>query len=405
MTTTEPTDSAIPTVVEAARALAPLILAHADSIEAERRLPEPVVQGLTEAGVFRLYVPRALGGAEADPVTVCRVVEELAEADGATGWCAMVGATFSLFGGLLPDQAAREIYGDPSVAVAGSFRPGGTARIVEGGYLVSGRWSFGSGITHSDWVFGACRVFDGDAPRLTASGAPELRLLFFPQSEAEIIDTWDVGGLRGTGSHDHAIADLFVPVHRTCRFSEEPVQPGPLYSLPPIMLCIAPMAAVAIGIARHALDALKELAGAKTPARSQNRLREHPLAQFQVGQAEGLLRAGRAFLYESLAAAWDAAQRGQRLTWEQRGLVWLATTQAVDLAVQVVDLVFRAGGGSSVYASLPIERCLRDLHTLAQHHSVAVHNYEVAGQLFMGFEMAGSHWGRDYRGDAPSAVQ
>ncbi|HZO32492.1 MAG TPA: hypothetical protein VFH48_41630 [Chloroflexota bacterium] len=128
---------------------------------------------------------------------------------------------------------------------------------------------------------------------------------------------------------------------------------------------------------------------------------EPPLAQFQIGQAEGLFRSGRAFLYESLGAAWDAAQRGQWLTWEQRGLVWLATTQAVDQAVQVVDLVFRAGGGSAVYATLPIERCLRDLHTLAQHHSVAAHNYEVAGQLFLGFDMAGSHWGRDYRGDAP----
>jgi len=138
-TAAESSDATTSSYLEAAQALAPLIGAHAESIESERRLPEPVIRALTEAGVFRLFAPRALGGAEADPVTVCRVVEELAKADGATGWCAMVGATFSLLGGLLPEQAAREIYVDPSVAVAGSFRPSGTARAVDGGYQVSGR--------------------------------------------------------------------------------------------------------------------------------------------------------------------------------------------------------------------------------------------------------------------------
>src|SRR6266536_2722072 len=138
--------------LEAARALAPLIGAHADVIEAERRLPETVVRAMAEAGVFRLFVPRAFGGAEADPVTACRVVEALGEADGSTGWCAMVGSTFGLFGGLLTEEAAREVYADPDAFVAGAFRPSGIARAVPGGYRLSGRWSFGSGINHSTWV-------------------------------------------------------------------------------------------------------------------------------------------------------------------------------------------------------------------------------------------------------------
>ena len=387
--------------VEAARALSPLISAHADLIESERCLPEAVVGSLAEAGVFCLFVPRAFGGAEADPVTACRVVEALGEADGSTGWCAMVGSTFGLFGGLLPEQAAREIYTAPDAFVAGAFRPSGIARAVPGGYRLSGRWSFGSGISHSTWVFGSCRVFEGDEPRVSPSSGPEFRMLFFPRSEAEVIDTWRVAGLRGTGSHDFAVDDMFVPSHRACWITDQPIQPGPLYALPVLPVCVAPMAAVALGIARHALDTVKELAGTKTPARSQTTLRDSPQIQALIGEAEGALRAGRAFLYEAVGEAWDAALRGDSLTWEQRGLVWLATARAVTEAVQAVQLVFRAGGGTSIYSSLPLERCLRDIQTLAQHHSVAPHNYEIAGQLFLGLDLAGGLWGRDYRGDAP----
>jgi alkylation response protein AidB-like acyl-CoA dehydrogenase len=244
-------------------------------------------------------------------------------------------------------------------------------------------------------------VFDDDAPRLTPSGAPELRLLFFPRSEVELIDTWHVAGLRGTGSHDFTVNDLFVPAHRACWFADEPVRPNPLYTLPFITLSVAVFASVSLGIGRHALDALEALAGAKTPARSQTSLREQPQAQAQIGEAEGLLRAGRAFLYETVEAAWDTALDGRRLSREQHGLIWLAAAQAVAQAVQAVDLMFRAGGGSSIYATLPLERCLRDIRTVAQHHALAPHNYEIAGQFFLGFDLAGTLWGRDFRGDAP----
>jgi alkylation response protein AidB-like acyl-CoA dehydrogenase len=275
--------------VEAVRALAPLISEHADSIESERCLPESVVGAMRDAGVFRSFIPRALGGTEADPVTFCRVVEELARADGSTGWCAMLCGSYGLFGGLLPAAAAREIFADPDAIVAGSLAPTGTARAVAGGYQLSGRWSFGSGIAHSTWVLGGSRVLDGDAPRQTPRGTPEVRLLFFARSDVEIIDTWHVGGLRGTGSHDYRVQDLFVPDHRTCWFTEEPVELGPLYALPLIALSTALMAGVVLGIARHALDALEELAAVKTPARAQIVLREDPVARAKIGEAEGLL--------------------------------------------------------------------------------------------------------------------
>ena len=386
--------------IEAAEALTPLIREHADSIERERRLPGPVVSALTEAGLFRLFIPRAFGGAETDPMTACRAVEAIATADGAAGWCAMIGACYGLFAGLLPDQAAREIYSDPGVIVAGAFRSNGMARVVDGGYRAEGRWALGSGITHSTWALGGCRTYDGEAPRLTKSGTPELRLLFFPTSEVEIIDTWHVAGLRGTGSHDYRIAELVVPAHRACWFSEEPVQPGPLYTLPAIALFAAMIACVPLGIARHALDGFKELAGVKKSVRTETLLRDKPVAQAEFGQAEALLRAGRAFLYAIVEQAWDVALAGRRLSWEQRGLLWLAATQAAAQAAQAVDLVFRAGGASSVYATAPLERCLRDLRTAAQHICVTPANYELAGRLFLGLGLEGTPWESDSRGDA-----
>jgi alkylation response protein AidB-like acyl-CoA dehydrogenase len=317
----------------------------------------------------------------------------------------MLCGSYGLFGGLLPAAAAREIFTDPAAIVAGSLAPTGTARAVAGGYQVSGRWSFGSGITHSTWVLGGCRVLDGDAPRLTPRGTPEVRLLFFARSDVEIIDTWHVGGLRDTGSHDYRVQDLFVPDHRTCWFTEEPVEPGPLYALPLITLSTALMSGVALGIARHALDALEELAAVKTPARAQTVLREDPVARARIGEAEGLLRAGQAFVYRTLEEAWDVVRRGDRLGQEQHGLLRLAGTQAVTQALQALDLAFRAGGASSIFVASPLERCLRDIRAAAQHHILTPGNYELAGQCFLGFDLAGTFWGRDYRGNAQEPRQ
>jgi alkylation response protein AidB-like acyl-CoA dehydrogenase len=389
------------TVVEAVQVLAPLIREHADEIERERRLPDPLFRALAEADLFRLLTPRVFGGAEIDPLTVCQVIEEVAKIDGATGWCVMIGNCNAHFAGLLPVEAAREIYTGPEIVVAGAFRPTAIARVVDGGYSVTGRWPLGSGIMHSTWVLGACVVYDGDRPRLTPNGRPEFRFMFFPKADTEVIDTWHVAGLRGTGSHDYQVADLFVPAHRAFWFSEEPVQPGPVYTLPTIAIFATYISCVTLGIARHAIDAFKELAAVKTPTRSTTVLREKPVTQAQIGEAEGLLRAGRAFLYETVAAAWETAQRGGRLTWEQRGLLWLAATQAAGQASQAVDLMFRAGGASSIYATSPLERCLRDIRTAAQHITVMPTNYEIAGQFFLGASMESTSWAFDSRNDAP----
>jgi alkylation response protein AidB-like acyl-CoA dehydrogenase len=392
--------TAAASILESVRSLAPIVREHAESIDRERCLPKPVVRGLVDSGVFRLLMPRSLGGDEVEPLTACRVFDEAATQDGAVGWCTMIGAANGYFGGLLPTAGAREVYADRDVVLAGTFRPAGVAVAVDGGYRVAGRWPFASGIMHSHWLLGGCRVLDGNSPRLTSLGAPEVRLMFLPRAEANVIDTWHTGGLRGTGSHDFEVKDVFVPENRSVWFTDPPIERGPLYSLPAVTLFAPLIASVSLGIARHALEAFKELAGVKKPTYSQDLLRTNPVAQSQLGQAEGLLRAGRAFLFESLADSWGTASRGVPLSWEQRGLLWLSATQAATQALQAVDIVYRAGGASSVYVSTQLERCLRDIRTSSQHLQVMPANYEVAGQLFLGADMSATAWNRDNRGDA-----
>jgi alkylation response protein AidB-like acyl-CoA dehydrogenase len=390
--------STIVSLIDSVRSLAPLIREHVDVIDRERRLPKPMVRGLTESGIFRLLLPRSLGGDESEPMMACRVFEEVAIQDGAVGWCAMIGACNGYFGGLLPAAGAREVYADRDVVVAGTFCPTGVAVAVDGGYRVAGRWPFASGIMHAPWLLAGCRILDGDSPRLTSSGAPVVKLLFFPVSEASVIDTWHTGGLRGTGSHDFEARDVFVPASRSMWFTDSPVERGPLYSFPAITFFAPLIASVSLGIARHALEAFKEVAGVKKPTLSQELLRANPVVQSQLGQVEGLLRAGRAFLFESLEDSWGAVCRGNSLTWEQRGLLWLSATQAATQAIQAVDIVYRAGGASSVYVSTRLERCLRDIRTASQHLQVMPTNYELAGQLFLGSDMSATTWNRDSRG-------
>jgi len=160
-----------------------------------------------------------------------QVVEAVAEADAATAWNLMIGATYGFWAAFLPEVGAREIYGNTDAVVAGGLRPSGIAHAAAGGYRVSGRWAFASGIDHCAWWNGGCVVYEDGAPRPTETGTPQTVLVFFPATGGERIDTWDTGGLRGTGSHDYAVRDLFVPAERAFAFDASPRVPGLLYRL------------------------------------------------------------------------------------------------------------------------------------------------------------------------------
>jgi alkylation response protein AidB-like acyl-CoA dehydrogenase len=333
-------------------------------------------------------MPRTIGGAEADPMTLVRVVEEISRADGAAGWCMAIGGVYGVFGGYLAKDAAHEIYGsDPTVRTAGALRPMGTARVVDGGYHVTGRWPLGSGCQHSGWMIGNCRIFDGDQPRLQPDGMPVMRIMLFPTAQCEIFDTWHSIGLRGTGSHDYAVAGAFVPSARSLSFRELPVEQGPLYAFPTIALFGAALAAVPLGIARHAIDILVGLVGRKIASRSRKLLSEDALVQADLGRAEALLGSGRAFLHGKLAEAWQAVSAGKVLSVAERATLWLASTHAANAAKQATELMFEAGGSASLDVSCGLERCVRDVHAAVQHLALAPANYQMAGQAYLGVDM------------------
>lgn len=372
-------------LLDAARAIAPEVRAVRDEIENERQMPLPLVQAMQEAGFFRLLVPREIGGFAEHPLTAFLVIEEIARADGSAGWNLMIGVEEGMFSSFLPQETAREIWSlNPNAILGGSATPNGRAVAVEGGYRVTGQWPFASGCQHCTWLAGNSILLTGDTPIREEDGSARVRWLLFPAEQAEIIDTWNVAGMRGTGSHDIAVSDLFVPEGRVfAPYGGTPWPAGGLYEFPYRSIVGITLASVATGIARAAIDALVDLAAGKTPVGSRVLLRERAAVQADVARAEAMLRSARCFLFEAVEEAWEAAQRGP-LSLEQRALVRLAAINAVSSATHAVDLMYNAGGATSIYATNPLERCFRDIHVATQHAEVAPIQYEAAGRVFLG---------------------
>jgi indole-3-acetate monooxygenase len=362
-----------PSVLAAVRALTPMVAAGADETEQARRLPSAVFSELLEAGMFHLLTPRRFGGREVNVLTVLEALETFATADGSTAWVLMINNNGGMIPAYLDPTAAAEIYADdPTAVIAGALVPSGTARSVPGGYRVSGRWGFASGVEHSAWVVAACRVDDSD-----------VRAVVLPADDVTVVDTWSVGGLRGTGSHDFEVADAFVPAHRTFWLSDRPTQPGPLYRFPLRSFGAAAIAAVTLGIARGALDAVTELAAAKTPTMTALALRERPYVQTELARGEAIVRSARSWLFESVRQAWMDVVAGRHVTPHDQALLRLAATFAVQRAAEAVDIAHTLAGGSAIFTGSPLERAFRDVHTATQHFSVQPTMYEPIGRALL----------------------
>jgi indole-3-acetate monooxygenase len=374
--------------VEAARELAPLAAELAEQSERERRLPPELSEKIAAAGLYRLCVPASLGGAEAHPRTLVEAVEALAQGDAAAGWCLAICATSGTLAAYLPHEAAHEAYGDPLGVVGGVFAPTGRAVAAGDSYLVDGRWRFASNVESCDWLMGGCAVFDGDTVRTVASGRPDVRLMLFPRADAEVIDTWSVSGLRGTGSHDMRVAGLEVPAARSASLTTDaPVVTTPLYAFPAFGLLALGIAAVALGTARAAIDDVVDLAGAKTPTMSSRKLAERPGTQAGVARAEATLGAARALLLESIDRCWSAATAGGEISRILRARLRMAATHAVDRSAEAVDAAYLLGGGSAIYETSPLQRRFRDVHAATQHILVAPPTWELAGRALLGLEL------------------
>jgi indole-3-acetate monooxygenase len=372
-------------LLDTARAFRPRIIAQREHIEASRRLPEDLAGELAAAGFFRISLPQAYGGLELSPLEALEILEELARADASVAWCVWNGNTHWTAAQLAP-EAARTVYADPDVITANSTRASGQAQVVAGGYCVNGRWSLVSGCELAAWMVLLCIVHEEGKPRLTPEGGPESSFMLLPATNCEIIDTWTAGGLRGTGSHDVVVRDVFVPRAYGSAFTDQHVLPEPRYRIPPFSRVIPGLGAMALGIARTAIATLIELAVDKQLQRSNQILRENHGAQIRVSQAESLVRSARLYLFDSLERLWSVATETGEAPMEARAQVRLAASHAVASAVQAVDLMYTAAGASALYTSSPLEHAFRDVHAITQHIGVHPRVLETTGRVLLGLE-------------------
>lgn len=358
---------------------------RAPEIETARQLPADLVGKMIETGVFRLCVPRSVGGIEAEPAQLLRAIETVATFDGAAGWCVMIGATSCMTAAYLDSATAREIYGDAAIVTGGVFAPRGKAAIDGENFRVSGRWQWASGSSHCRWLMGGCLVTENGRPRLLEGGMPETRMVLFPASDATIHDTWHSSGLCGTGSNDMEVRDLIVPRRRSASIAtDKPVENGALYAFPIFGLLALGIAAVGLGLAQRAMEELAALAGKKVPTGGQRALIERPATQAEYARAEATLRSARSFYFDAVAAAWGKAQADGVIPTELRARLRLAATHATEASARVVDAMYNLGGGTSVYRDSALQRCFRDVHVVTQHMMVAPATWELVGRALLG---------------------
>ena len=390
-----PDDVEAQPVVRAAKALQPMLRELKDEIEAEQRFPKSLVKQLLDAGLYRMVRPRSLGGLQADPLTYLRAVELLAEGCGSVGWnLANNGIVTLVFLGM-PDEGVEEIYAEGDIVGAGTAVPGGgTAVPVKGGYRVTGRWSFGSGSQEAAWMLGSFQIVDDGKPRTNAQGRPMFWRGVFRKEETETVPgSWNVAGLRGTGSFDWTVEDVFLPERRTVEHAGIPLDnqwsrwPGITYQLPTQCWVGPHHSAVITGIAKAGIDALIQLAGGKQPrGRPAGLLCDNPQVQDAIGRADAILNAGRAYRSAQIAELWNTLAKGEEISLEQRARCRLASTYAADCAREAMDLVYRWGGSTSFKRDSRLAECWRDLHTVGQTVTIAPEWYPIGGRVYLGLD-------------------
>lgn len=366
MTTT--TSAPATDILERARALRPLIAAEAEHTEAKGTLADAVVAAVAEAGLFSIMVPRALGGLEADIVTTLDVFEELAYADGSTGWSVMANATTACFAGIyLDDAATGVIFGGDQPVLAGMLGPMGRAEATADGYLVSGNYQFGSGSGHATWLGAGVMEQRAGEPAVTELGLPAMRVVFVRRNDVEMLGNWDVLGLAGTGSYDYRIEDVHVPAELSFLLLEPIVQRGgPQYSIGLFALTAAGHAAFALGVGRRALDEVLAI------AKSKERLGADPIAQQQLflhdfALHDAAVRAARAYVYESFADAEAVVVSGGMATNEQLQRTRQATTHATRVVADAARFAYTWAGSSGLRSPSVVQRCFRDISAGTQH--------------------------------------
>ena len=375
-----------PDPIARAQRLQPAIEAHADELERTQRIPAPLLNDLHQARIFRMLMPRSVGGDEIEPWLYLRAIEELGRADGSIAWVTFVANSAALIAAFLELEPARAIFADPRTIIAWGPPNACQAKAVPGGYRVSGRWSFASGCRAANWMGAHCQVTEPDGTlRLNQHGRPTTRTLLFPAEQARLEATWNTIGLRGTASDSYSVTDLFVPEAFTST-REDPTlrrDPGRLYAFPMQGIYAVGVAGVAIGIARAMLEAFRELAGSKVP-RGLKRLADSPVVQADLARNEAKLGSARAYLTETLREIWDQVAGTEIIPIPARAQVRLACAHATQTAMEVADHAYKAAGTDSIVPGSPFERRFRDIHTVVQQIQGRAAHFEAVGQILFG---------------------
>jgi indole-3-acetate monooxygenase len=369
---------------ERTRALRPTIEAHRGNGDELHRLPDAIAHAFAEANVYRLLLPHEFGGEDIDPLTYYDLIEEVASYDGSVGWNYSIGSSTPIILGDLSPARLHAIFASPDSCVAASASPPGRAVEVEGGYRVTGRFAWASGIHQARWVVANCLVFDGDSIRKSAAGTPVALGFVMRRQDCAVLDTWHVIGMRGTGSTEFEVNGAFVPKDMAIRFfGAESQYPYPIFHLPPTYFGYNHVG-VMNGIARSAVNGLKALASTKTSAMAGTSLRDETQAQYAVAKAEAMIEANGLTVKESFRALWAKVVAGETVPLEMRARVRRIVAHAAECAVEAVQLCYGATGGTAVYASAPFERALRDVNAAATHITVRRVMMEEAGRVAFG---------------------
>jgi alkylation response protein AidB-like acyl-CoA dehydrogenase len=379
---------AISKYVAHVREMAPALEAAAEEIDRRRELPETIVAAFVERGLFRLLLPRSLGGAELLPAEYVPIIEELAKTDASAAWCINQNSGCSMTSAYLAPEVARELFSGPRGILAWGPGPG-EARVVDGGYRVTAQWSFASGSHHASWLGCHVPVIEASGtPRLNPDGTPVVRAMLFPETATKFTDIWHTIGLRGTGSDQYSVKDLFVPeaysIDVLSRRGEKAREAGLLYRFSSLILYAAGFAGVALGIAESTLDHFIELARDKIPRGARNTLRNNNVIQRETALAAARLASARRHLLGSLEDITAAVAARGHITLDERMTIRLAATFAIHTSLEVVDILYQAAGATAIFDANPFERRFRDIHSVSQQLQGRQQHFETVGQHLLG---------------------
>lgn len=367
----------------------PVLREYAGQAETERRLAPEAMTALIDADLMRVWVPRLYGGMELEVVPALHLFEQIARIDSAAGWLVANQNGFTTLGAMFPEETTAEMFADPRIICTGALFPPGVAETVQGGYRVSGQWAFGSGSNYATWLIGQAIVHDNGVPRLGPDSNPIAMVVLFPAGEAEVLDNWRALGMRGTGSHDYRIHDLFIPDHRTWTIAPvETFNSAYASSLPRLGMWLIPAvnAAVAMGVAQAAIDDLIALAANKVPSYTQTGLADRPVVQERVARAQAYIDAARRSVYGAVDDACEFVRSGANAGMAQGIPIALAGSFAMEAACTAVDLVHASAGTTGIRDEHRFQQYFRDVHTLSQHAFSSVSRFESLGKLLLGRE-------------------